>query len=1382
MAPAYQGKGLGRAGVSSALDAWAAISAPENPRVWIRVAADDAGEPANVASAALAVSLGFEREPGLVRLPRNQRRLRQPQSPSLVAYSRLARPAAVFEPKSPAAVFEPKSPAAAGGAETFSFPEQLPVRVEKVPMSKQQYRQYLMAREKESAEGGGGGGGTRGGPRPGGARPPPPLAMPGSERDTGSTYYVQSRMFGNYAPPRQYMPTSSVLDPSSITGVNVADLPDDAFTKETSPKLALMMENIASGPGNRFLIYSQFKGIGGLAVAERFLQLEGFERFELPAESSGSAKKTGGDAAADRPAGYRPDLDEGAIVGGGTSPLWVKVFGDYDPAERDLVSKVLAMQDAVHTDASRVLEFTPADLLMDLSATPPYPDLPYRDSRDRQAFAYTNLHRGQRKLFLTELYLLSTELAGHNEPCLIVYAGAATGHHLPLLSRLFPKAVFHLYDPAPFSKIVCKMKEVFHVYNDYFTDETAESWGPEGENSRRFGRPDFFICDIRLDAQSGRKDFENAVRKDMLAQQLWTRLMHPTRAAMLKFRLPYLDPEGAEDEFYGNQGTELYYLRGKVLWQCWPPRLSGETRLIINTRAEVCVEGKIPTCRYPLRLYESRTYTHNIIVRPWVRYLDRDLFRSIEGYDGSWDSRAEAETWVLYAKNAAADLRSTSLDAFIAKHMNRLSRELSQGLIQKKQGRGGSKVTGTLHGHFPRLIGTQFAEALAQRVREGSVGRRRLRHMTHQMKNSPAVHEELLQASVYFPMSREWLRLIDPVAGAAQPFDPSRDLRIDCDDERPVPLPVPKKIPLQAVGLSLPRRSTAVALIYFMADKIPARQISERNRARTVTLTGPITTISKNLPKLLAQLFPMVTLLDAPEMRVFRLNTDTKSVAAWDLTYHANSTVCDRCHSDKKGSQTTSLWGCWSPETAPAAHYHICQGAPGLADPKPIEPCEITEHSLSVAAAHLIYDRCWSRYQVPRSKLFGEQKLETVPGYDGCWDCTAEAHTWLRYMRFRHEVVGTVEAYVAGDYMRVLGDVLGEPLNPVHSGHGRFVSPRARAANLAAGYTIATSRRAARKAKQANSKAPGARVGGGEEPAAEEPAAEEPAAEEPAAEEPAAEEPPAAQQLATPPRIPRYVVIHGEVPDTDRTRIQKIWQSPENRYGEIIRGILVTKAGALGLDLSGRQIHILEPYWDKSLEAQAIARFRRINALDYLPPEERTIQPYLYLAVGNPEVLEGLPPDVLEVPVALAGELPRGTTVDVAFHEKALQTLELNEDFRELIKSVSIECALYRDPAACRICRPTGAPLYHSTVEEDLRLPDACDPIRATEIQAKSVSITLADGTPATYHYVEDPTAALGYRFYSPDATLGWSRGETYVEVDPATSLYLDLLRAIGAV
>lgn len=76
----------------------------------------------------------------------------------------------------------PSEPGGGGGGrgarDAGGFPEELPTKIERVEMGAEQYRQYLLAREKEEAEGSGSG------PGPGGRRErvsqSPPLSLPGS--------------------------------------------------------------------------------------------------------------------------------------------------------------------------------------------------------------------------------------------------------------------------------------------------------------------------------------------------------------------------------------------------------------------------------------------------------------------------------------------------------------------------------------------------------------------------------------------------------------------------------------------------------------------------------------------------------------------------------------------------------------------------------------------------------------------------------------------------------------------------------------------------------------------------------------------------------------------------------------------------------------------------------------------------------------------------------------------------------------------------------------------------------------------------------------------------------------------------------------------------
>lgn len=269
----------------------------------------------------------------------------------------------------------------------------------------------------------------------------------------------------------------------------------------------------------------------------------------------------------------------------------------------------------------------------------------------------------------------------------------------------------------------------------------------------------------------------------------------------------------------------------------------------------------------------------------------------------------------------------------------------------------------------------------------------------------------------------------------------------------------------------------------------------------------------------------------------------------------------------------------------------------------------------------------------------------------------------------------------------------------------------------------------------------------------------------------------------------RYAVISGEVKPDDRARIQEVFNAPGNAHGELIRALLVSKTGAEGLDLKGvRQIHILEPYWDKAREDQVRARGVRLGSHDHLPAAEREVRSFLYIATANQEILEGMrpPPDGDEngdgdgdgendrrAPAALIEEV----TIDEKFHARALEKHALNGAFRALLRDVSLECAA-NGYGGCRICIPTDAPLFLEDPIRDLELPDPCRPLAEAEVAVREIRLPSAEGDGGdggqTYFYHEDPAAAFGVNFFVYDAEV-----EAHVPIDPSTGLFLRLLGAL---
>ncbi len=229
------------------------------------------------------------------------------------------------------------------------------------------------------------------------------------------------------------------------------------------------------------------------------------------------------------------------------------------------------------------------------------------------------MHLGQRKLLMSEigaLLLLNTETK-----YVAVYAGAAPGVHIPLLSELFPNVIFHLYDPAPFE---IEETERIKCFKMCFTDAMAHMYAnTEYENL-------VFICDIR------RTRDEMMVWEDMLSQRRWHEIMNPLLTS-LKFRLPW-PGNGAV-----SASNQVEYLNGDICLPIWGPPSTTESRLVIKRGSHT----HNPTRIYDCLVYEEEMCYFNRVIRPAIHTCQKE--RSW-GLDGCYDCTAEVRLLDKYHK------------------------------------------------------------------------------------------------------------------------------------------------------------------------------------------------------------------------------------------------------------------------------------------------------------------------------------------------------------------------------------------------------------------------------------------------------------------------------------------------------------------------------------------------------------------------------------------------------------------------------------------------------------------------------------------------------------------------------------------------------------
>lgn len=112
--------------------------------------------------------------------------------------------------------------------------------------------------------------------------------------------------------------------------------------------------------------------------------------------------------------------------------------------------------------------------------------------------------------------------------------------------------------------------------------------------------------------------------------------------------------------------------------------------------------------------------------------------------------------------------------------------------------------------------------------------------------------------------------------------------------------------------------------------------------------------------------------------------------------------------------------------------------------------------------------------------------------------------------------------------------------------------------------------------------------------------------------------------------------------------------SPDNKHGERIRVVLISKAGAEGLDFKNiRQIHIMEPWFNMSRIEQIIGRGVRNSSHCQLPFEERNVEIYMH-----------------------ATKVPG--SVDMHLYELAFKKAKQIGRVSRLIKESSVDCILNR--------------------------------------------------------------------------------------------------------
>lgn len=208
----------------------------------------------------------------------------------------------------------------------------------------------------------------------------------------------------------------------------------------------------------------------------------------------------------------------------------------------------------------------------------------------------------------------------------------------------------------------------------------------------------------------------------------------------------------------------------------------------------------------------------------------------------------------------------------------------------------------------------------------------------------------------------------------------------------------------------------------------------------------------------------------------------------------------------------------------------------------------------------------------------------------------------------------------------------------------------------------------------------------------------------------------------------------NDIPQNIREQLQT--KSPNNNLGEIIKLLMITSAGAEGINLRNtRYVHIMEPYWHPVRVEQVIGRARRICSHDKLPKELHTVDVFVYISVFTPEQLD----------TEYANEINRYDKSNLApfapetSDQKLLATSNIKEKISEVIlkcvKETSIDCATYseanegKEGLKCLSFNSAKIDEFSYVPDYDEQQQDTDIPLGQIRRNVEFKKITIRDGT-----------------------------------------------------
>jgi len=175
----------------------------------------------------------------------------------------------------------------------------------------------------------------------------------------------------------------------------------------------------------------------------------------------------------------------------------------------------------------------------------------------------------------------------------------------------------------------------------------------------------------------------------------------------------------------------------------------------------------------------------------------------------------------------------------------------------------------------------------------------------------------------------------------------------------------------------------------------------------------------------------------------------------------------------------------------------------------------------------------------------------------------------------------------------------------------------------------------------------------------------------------------------------RFATWSGTESTEQREIVRSNYNDFNNRFGQVLLIILTTSSGAEGIDLQNvRQVHIMEPYWNRVRVEQVIGRARRNYSHVNLPKDQQNVRIFQYVSRFTQNQLNGTWGNGLDIKkiteedgekvemnneefikqVSLAIKSDNNMTSDQALLQISDRKYEIISQFLDMIKQCAVDC------------------------------------------------------------------------------------------------------------